>query len=354
MFVPTLLKFVMAFEGEFLILEFLVVLQPPDQVASTPLALSETFQAPLLRHLVLNNFALPASPLLTTAMGLVTLSLMWIHPSAYLHPSEFLQRVSHFPQLKTLRIGFQSPVPNHDVERHLLDTPVMPHVTLPNLRWFSCSVTSAYLEALVHQVTAPSLEKLQAWFFNQLTYSIPNLAQFAITKENLRSTRAAIVFSRETAFVKMYPHETDIMRSLYMEVICRSLDWQVSSMVQILHALSPIFSSVEQLTLTCEKHSLSSNEHSGIDDTQWRGLLRPFSHVTVLQVDLNDKLSRELTGALQLVDEESPMGLLPELKELQYFTRRVSGINFEPFIDARKKAGHPLTLVGLQSRLIRG
>jgi hypothetical protein len=326
-------------------LEFLV-LRPPNKV-NTILALPETFQAPHMRHLVLNNFALPASPLLTTAVGLVTLSLMWIHPSAYFHPSEFLQRVSHFPQLKTLRINFQSPVPNHDVERHLLDTPVMTHVTLPNLRWFSCGVTSAYLEALVHQLTAPSLEKLQTWFFNQLTYSIPNLAQFAITKENLRSTRAAIVFSRETAFVKVYPHETDIMRALYMEVICRSLDWQVSSMVQILNALSPVFSSVEHLTLTYEKHSLSSNEHSGIDDTQWRRLLRPFSHVTILQVDLNDKLARELSGALQLVDEDSPMGILPELKELQYFTRRNSGNNFEAFIDARKEAGHPLTLVGL-------
>jgi len=61
-----------------------------------------------------------------------------------------------------------------------------------------------------------------------------------------------------------------------------------------------------------------------------------------------------LLRALQLVDAESPTGLLPELKELQYVTKRVSGDNFEAFINARKEAGYPLALVGLKSRLIRG
>jgi len=351
MFAPTLLKFVVAFDGEFPMLEYLF-LRPPNKV-NTILVLPETFQAPHMRHLLLNNFILPASLLLTPGMGLVTFSLMWILPSVYFHPSEFLQQLSRFPQLKILRIGFQSPVPNRDVESHLLDTPIMTHVTLPNLRWFSCIVPSAYLEALVHRVAAPSLEKLQTWFFNQLTYSIPNLVQFTITKENLRSRMAKIVFSGETAFVKMYPHEKDISRALYTEAFCRNLDWQVSSMVQILNALTPVFSSVEHLTLIFEKHTLS-NGHREVDDTQWRALLRPFSHVTILQVDLNDRLAMGLLRALQLVDAESPTGLLPELKELQYVTKRVSGDNFEAFINARKEAGYPLALVGLKSRLIRG
>lgn len=263
MFAPTLLKFVVAFDGEFPMLEYLF-LRPPNKV-NTILVLPETFQAPHMRHLLLNNFILPASLLLTPGMGLVTFSLMWILPSVYFHPSEFLQQLSRFPQLKILRIGFQSPVPNRDVESHLLDTPIMTHVTLPNLRWFSCIVPSAYLEALVHRVAAPSLEKLQTWFFNQLTYSIPNLVQFTITKENLRSRMAKIVFSGETAFVKMYPHEKDISRALYTEAFCRNLDWQVSSMVQILNALTPVFSSVEHLTLIFEKHTLSNGHriHSG-------------------------------------------------------------------------------------------
>jgi hypothetical protein len=356
MFAPTLLKFVVAFDGEFPMLEFLF-LRPPNRV-KTRLALPKTFQAPNMRHLVLNNFVLPASLLLTLGMGLETFSLMWIPPSVYFHPSEFLQQLPRFPQLKILRIGFQSPVPNRDVESHLLDpdTPIMPHVTLSNLRWFSCTGTSAYVEALVHRLDAPSLEKLQTWFFNQLTYSIPNLVQFTIEKENLRSRMAKIVFSRETALVKMYPDEEDMSRALYTEAFCRNVDWQVSAMVQILQALTPVFSSVEHLTLVFEKHTPSSNGHREVDETQWCRLLRPFSHVTVLQVDLNDKRARELIHALQLVDGESPTDseLLPELKELQYITKRVSGKSFEAFIDARNEAGHPLTLVGVESRLIGG
>lgn len=343
MFAPTLLKFVEAFDGVFPMLESLF-LRPPNRV-KTMLALPETFQAPHMRHLVLNNFVLPVSLLRTPGMGLVTFSLMWVPPSVYFDPSEFLGQLSRFPHLKTLRIGFQSPVPNRDVEGHLLDTPI----AFPDLRWFSCTGTSAYVEVLLHRVISPSLEKLQIWFFNQLTYSIPNLAKFAIEKENLRSRMAKIVFSRETAFVKMYPDEEDMSRALYTEAFCRNLDWQVSSMAQILHELTPVFSSVEHLTLIFEKHSLSSNGHREIDDTQWRGLLRPFSNVTILQVDLNDKLAMGLTRALQFVDGESPTELLPKLKELKYvITKRVSGNSFEALINAREEAGHRLTLVGLR------
>jgi hypothetical protein len=52
----------------------------------------------------------------------------------------------------------------------------------------------------------------------------------------------------------------------------------------------------------------------------------------------------ELSRCLELGDEEHPLGLLPELRELTY---PGSGDAFTSFVDARRRAGHPVTLVPL-------
>jgi len=85
------------------------------------------------------------------------------------------------PQLEILGIAFHSPLPNRDVKRQLLHTPITTHITLPNLRWFGSTGTTAYLEALLPQMTTPLLEKLQIRFFNELTLSVPHL-QFITTQ----------------------------------------------------------------------------------------------------------------------------------------------------------------------------
>ena len=104
-----------------------------------------TFLAPHLRHLYLWPAALPiGSPLLTTTAGLVTLVLADIPPSAYFPPTSLLTWLSLMLQLESLEIQFLFPqiLPNRDVERQLLDTPI----TLPNLRKFFFKGVSAYLK----------------------------------------------------------------------------------------------------------------------------------------------------------------------------------------------------------------
>jgi hypothetical protein len=83
-------------------------------------------------------------------------------------------------------IAFSFPVPNRDVERQLMHTPITTPVTLPNLRWFEFQGVSAYMEAVVGRITTPRLEKLSIQFFKQLTFSVPRLLQFMNTTENLR------------------------------------------------------------------------------------------------------------------------------------------------------------------------
>ena len=338
---PNLSRFIMALENEFPALEYLY-LSPPTKL-NTVFTLPRTFQAPRLRHLVLGGFAfLIRSPLLTPAAGLVTLSLTKIHLSTYFRPSDLLQRLTLMPHLETLRLTFHSPVPNRDVAVQLFNNPITVHVTLLNLRWFAFRGASTYLEALLPRMTTPSLEKIQIWFFHQLNYSIPNVLQFMSAPGNFRVSKATFEFNNTGVIVRMYPHESAMASTLYVHVLCRHLDWQVSSMAQIFNTLTPTLSEVERLSLDYVAHSLSDEEHNKVDRTQWRELLRPFGNVKTLQVAY--ELVKDISGSLQPGDGEPPIQLLPELKELRYSTRGDTGNAFKAFINARKNEDHPITI----------
>ncbi len=81
------------------------------------------------------------------------------------------------------------------------------HIVFPNLCHFWFQGVSTYVEAVVHQITAPHLQKLQMLFFEQLTFSIPHLIQFINSTENLRFSKAKLQFSDKHVDVEVYPCE---------------------------------------------------------------------------------------------------------------------------------------------------
>ena len=340
-------KLIVSINEEYPILEYLTM-APLFNDKSEDLILPETLRAPHLHHLGLFGFTIPRrSQLLPTAVGLVTLCLAMANPSSYFNPTVLLRWITLMPQLKTLVVLFYFPVPNRDVERELSRSPSPGNVTLPNLRHFWFRGVSAYVEAFVHRISAPRLQKLQILFFEQLTFSIPHLVQFMNTTENLRFGDGKLQFFDEHVDVEVYPREEvedeTEMYAFHIRVHCGHLDWQVSSVAQILNVLDQIFSAVEHLTLVYEEHSQSSIEHNDVDRTEWHKLLKPFNNVKTLCID--DGLVEKLSGCLQLEDGEDLLGLLPGLQELEY-----SGSGaFDSFIDARQNAGRPVTLVPVPS-----
>ena len=100
------------------------------------------------------------------------------------------------PQLEMLLIAFQIPIPNRDMERQPNRTPIMTHVTLPNLRTLAFKVVGAYSEAVLGQITASHLETLQISYPEQFMFFVPQLLQFMGTK-NFRFDRAWFNFSSE-------------------------------------------------------------------------------------------------------------------------------------------------------------
>ena len=340
--VTGLQKFNAAMNDEYPILEFLVIELPPED-KSTILNFPETFQAPRLRHLNLIGFALPIGcPLLTTAVGLVTLSLHMVHPSTYFQPNTLLQWISFMPQLEMISIVFEFSIPSRDVKRQLKHTPIIAHVTLPNLHHFEFRGIPSYLEALVHRITTPRLERLLIGFFNQLTFSVPRLLQFINAAENVRFGSAKFRFFSNGVVVTVYPREEAAMPVIGINVFCWHLDWQVSSMAQIINSLSQAFHAVEHLTLKHEEHFQSSEEHDEVSRTEWRRLLRPFNNVKTLRID--NGILEELSRCLQSEGGEHPLEVLPELQELTYYGSGNIGDGFASFVDARRNAGRPITL----------
>jgi hypothetical protein len=337
-------KLIAAIDEEYPILEYLVITHPVE--FSTILIFPGTFQAPHLRHIVLEGFALPiGSRLLTPDVGLVTLCLFMDRPSTYFYPNTLLRWLSFLPHLETLDIGFTFPVTNRDVERQLMHTPIMTPITLPNLHYFGFQGVSTYVEALVHRITAPLLEKINIGFFNQLTYSVPHLLQFMNAAGNFRFDSANFKFYREQVYVVVYPRGEAEMHPLSIRVGCQHLDWQASSLAQISNSLSQVFSVVEHFTLERGVASWPPEERNEVDRAEWRKIFRSFGNVKTLRVE--DELVKELSRSLRLDDGELPLELLPELQELTYSWSGDAGDSFTSFIDARQNSGRPVTLVRL-------
>jgi hypothetical protein len=346
MSVSSLQKLVMAIDGEFPTLEFLNIEPPAKQNAR--FSLPPTFEAPQLRHIWLDYFTNPIrSPFLTSAVGLVTLFLRWIHTTTYIQPEHLLRAISLLPHLEQLKIGFICAIPNSEIKRQLSHMPITIQVTLPNLRRFKFWGNSGYLETLLPHMTTPLLQMLIVYFFNQLTFSIPRLLQFMITTEHLRFTHAKLLFYHKGVFTNLDNPlaGTGPAWSTYFgaNVAGRHLDWQVSSIAQILNNLHPLFSSVIDLTLDYREHTLSSELHNKVDRTLWRDILGLFRSAEILRV--HKDLVGEVSHSLQL-DGEQPLELLPELKELVCPTRSVDDKTFAPFIHDREVAGKPVKVIG--------
>ena len=221
--VQDLRKLVMTIDGEFPILEYLIM--EPSLKENTALMLLETLQAPNLHHLALDGFACSIrSRLHPTTAGLVTLCLVVMHPSAYFQPNILLQWISSMPQLESLAVLLSFPVPNRDVERQLTHTPITTHIILPNLRFFCFRGVSSYLETVVCRIMAPRLERLQIHYSQQLTFSVPRLLQFMNTTENLRFDDALILFKDKGIYVLIFLGEANTY-AFDVRVDCWHLDW---------------------------------------------------------------------------------------------------------------------------------
>lgn len=347
-------KVIATIDNEFPMLEYLYI--APSTRRNANLILPETFNAPRLCHLVLKRFEFPmGSPILATAIGIVTLTLEFLHPSAHFRSLDFLQCLSNMSRLEKLTITFHSPIPDDDIEGQLFRTPITTHVILHKLRWLGFKGTSACVGTLLPHISAPLLEKLEIIFFDGLPSSMPYLLHIVSPTENLRFGKAKVRFDEKYLVVTAYLDNEVKIYTLGIQVVCGHFNSQVASAAQIFDTLRKLFSAVEYLILQHQRSVVSSQWNSQADQVHWHKLLRPLNSVKTLHV--SSGLVRELSSALRILVEDGPGGpiveLLPQLKELSYSSRGDNGDGFAPFVRARRNAGNPITLLRQGIRLVR-
>jgi len=143
--------------------------------------------------------------------------------------------------------------------------------------------------------------------------------------------------------VLVYPHKGARMFTLEVSLSAGHLDWQVACIAQVFHALGTILSVLEHLSLEYRRHTISSEWNNEADRTQWREFLMSFDNLKTLRVD--SALVGQLSRSLQPSEGESLTELLPELHELSYSTGGSLPDAFDPFVDARRKAGRPMAVI---------
>ena len=196
-----------------------------------------------LRLCILRGVAIPGiQKLLLSAGGLVTLHLWNVPHSGYVSPEAMVTCLYPMHNLEDLAIGFESPLSRPDRPNRYLypDT----RVVLPALTRFHFRGVSEYMEDLLSRIDFPLLDDVRIGLFNQLIFVTPQLHNFLARTEKFKELNHATLefFSRHIAF----RFESV---SLSLEVSCRKLDWQLSSMAQVCNSLSPLFSTLERLDI---------------------------------------------------------------------------------------------------------
>ena len=304
-----LCNFFKAMNCEFPILERLSLRLSTEP--RTGLGLPENLRAPLLHHLTLSNISLPTqSRLLRQADGLVTLRLFNV-PALYdFDPAHLVAQLFWMARLETLMIQFYTPIPEGSFE-----SPVQPTlITLPSLKVLVFGGSNGYLEGILARINAPLLSTLNVEFFYQLTFDLSRMLQFIRRTGEFRFRSVELQFDKELVSLIVDPHpESTGSYPFLVQVKCQPLDRQAASASQICHALEPMLSEVEHLTLGFHKDG-SVPWKDEIDVEMWHGLLRTFAGVQSLR--LSGDLVGELFRSLQLDEEELPLHLLPRLREL--------------------------------------
>lgn len=344
---PLLEKMAIPAQQPFSVLEYLHLSTRTEPGLVLP---SEFGGTPRLRILRMVRVALPALPkLLLLAKDLVSLQLEEVPSIGY--TLEALRIcLPEMTRLKTLRIHFLSPS-SHPVLTSTLQSPES-HAVLRCLNYIEFHGTSEYLESLLSTMSAPFLKYLHIAFFNQLVFHTPQflqLSQFILRTETQRPPNQANIHC-SAAEVSVTLSQPGMPHHLALRILCKDLDWQISSMAEICEGLYPTLSHVEQLNINASPTFFRSGQDE-IDLTQleFPDLFRQF--INVRRLCVTGGSVSHVAGTLGPITGQLAVTVLPELREIYVdkdaeLASAQSGL--APFIAAREHSAHSVVIRSLE------
>ena len=335
-----------AMQVSFTELTYLQLASDEDHTAVVPDSFLDG-SAPLLQHFSLSRIPFPGLPkLLLSATHLNSLNIQKNPHTGYFSPEAMLTALSVLTSLKVLHLGFQSPRSFPDQARRR--SPSLIRTVLLGLEFFWYKGNSEYLEDLLAGIDAPRIRTLFIVFFNDIVFDTPQLTQFMCRTPTLKSLEKAYIsfgYQTDVATVRLSP-KTYGYPELWVQILCRGLDWQVSSLGQVCASCFPPLSALEDLHIyQLVKNALSEPDRiDDIENTQWLELLRPFA--AVKKFKLSGQAAGRIVPALQELVGDRTTEVLPALENiiLQDVEPGPVQESIRQFVAARQVTGHPITV----------
>ena len=304
---------------------------------------------PRLQSLYMTRIPFPGLPgLLSYSTQLVDLELYDIPKAGYISPDTMVTCLSTLTNLESLRLEFLSPQPIR--ERGC--PPPFACFTLPSLTHFNFRGVSEYLEDIVAQINAPSLDEFDIIFFHQLILDTPHLARFIRRSTNLSThNEVQVKFLDGTVQVLL-----GSMRQISIRTRCNAPDWQLSFVAQVCNTSlsSEFIPSLEHLYICEDNYSQQSRWQDDVENDLWLELLRPFT--TVKNLYLSKGVLPHIAPALQELVGKMPTEILPALQDLLLEGPWPLGLveapcllgpiqeTIEKFVASRRLSGLPLAV----------
>ena len=304
--------------------------------------------APYLHFLLLEGVPFPTLPRLLSSSGdLTEVRLRRIPSAGYFSPEAMATCLSTLINLKFLTIEFQSPSSRSNQSSRR--SPQLTRVILPALAEFQFRGMSEYLEDFVARIDAPHLRLADITFFHQLIVDVRLLPWFIGRSEKLKPLdTATVIFGDRTVATVLgrqpqRPYNPSADRQYFMlQISCKELDWQVSSIAQICRQFLPILSSVERLHIN-DSYYLKPDGQDDMDSMQWLELLHFFPLVETLRI--SKYLRPFVMPVLNDLTGERAVEVLPALRNLYLMGMQPSEREVvEPFVAARQLSDHSVTV----------
>ena len=301
--------------------------------------------APRLKRLAFGGIPFPGLPkLLMSATQLVALELADIPHSGYFPPDAIVTALSTLTSIDYLVLEFRSPRSCPDPANRL--PPPLTRSALPVLSSFLFNGVTEYLEDLVTCIDVPQLKHLDVTFFYDITIDIPQLIQFISHTPMSELKKVHITLRDRGARVDFSP-QTFHDQGFMVEISCKRLDWQLSSLEQVCTSCLPFLSVLEDLYFYEDPHS-EPDRNGNIDNGLWIELLHPFASVKNLYV--SEKFASDIMPALQELVEGGTtevQQMLPTLQNIFLAKLESSGAihkGLEQFVAAREVSGLPIAV----------
>jgi hypothetical protein len=299
--------------------------------------------APRLRFLSLDGVPFPRLPkLLLSATHLVDLHLERIPHSGYMSPEAMASVFPTLVRLRSLRLEFQFPRSRLDWTSRR--PPPLTRSVLSNLLYFRFKGDSEYLDDLLARIDAPRLGDLYMIFFNQIVFDTPHLIQFICRTPRLKAfEKARVTFDGGAATVNL-SSLTSGHGELQVYILCRELDWQVSSLEQVSTLSLPRLPALEDLYIH-EGPSSRAHWKDNIENELWLELLHPFT--TVKNLYLSEEFALRIGPALQELVGGRATEALPTLEKIFLEGLPPSGPVQEgigKFVATREVTSHPIVV----------